>query len=118
MYAKHTQYTTSPTSAISSKVLLDFQLAGHRRFLASFVSLFREVDPDGRGTLQEASFRELLHRLDPGKDEAQVRAILATIDPHNWQQMTFSDCVATLSADLVRMLGDAPEETTDAPAVD
>ena len=36
--------------------------------------------------------------------EEQVEAVLAAIDPHGRGQMTFSDCVATLSNDLVALL--------------
>jgi len=86
------------------KVLLDFQMAGHQRFLAPFVREFRQVDVDARGALDDDSFRLLLARLAPQKAEPEIRALLQLIDPHNRQAMTFSDCVATLSADLVAML--------------
>ncbi|KAL1512004.1 hypothetical protein AB1Y20_005279 [Prymnesium parvum] len=86
------------------KVLLDFQMAGHQRFLSTFVKEFRNVDVDGKGVLDETAFRSLLSRIAPSKDEAAIRRLLNIVDPHNRQQMTFSDCVATLSTDLVAML--------------
>ena len=90
--------------ALFVKALLDFQLAGHQHFLRPFVRLFREVDTAGRGVLDEAQFTLLLQRLDARKSEEQVEAVLAAIDPHGRGQMTFSDCVATLSNDLVALL--------------
>lgn len=86
------------------QVLLDFQMSGHQRFLAGFVKAFRAVDTEGKGVLDEEGFRLLLSDIAPHKDEPEVRRLLSVVDPHNRQQLTFSDCVATLSTDLVTML--------------
>jgi len=120
------------------KALLDFQLAGHQQFLAPFLRLFRQVAADGgrSGVIDEAGFAALVRALDPAKPPAEVDRLLAQVtaaaqlsaqfgaqfsdapppsprqvDPHDHKQMTFSDCVATLSSDLVRHLvedGGAP----------
>ena len=44
-------------------------------------------------------------QLDPAKREEELLRLLATVDPNNHSQMTYSDCVATLSAELVASLG-------------
>ena len=87
------------------KVLLDFQLAGHQQFLGHFLRLFRELDPEAKGVIDEACFRRLVLQLDHAKGEEELLRMLATVDPNNHSQMTYSDCVATLSAELVAALG-------------
>eukprot|EP00964_Phaeocystis_antarctica_P109800 scaffold74212_cov38-Phaeocystis_antarctica.AAC.1 len=88
------------------KVLLDFQLAGHQQFLGHFLRLFRELDPEAKGVIGEACFRRLVLQLDQAKaEEEELLRMLATVDPNNHSQMTYSDCVATLSAKLVAALG-------------
>jgi len=87
------------------KVLLDFQLSGHQQFLGPFLRLFRDIDPEAKGVIDELGFRRLVLQLDPSKEEEDVLGMLATVDPHNHAQMTYSDCVATLSAELVAALG-------------
>ena len=89
------------------KVLLDFQLAGHQQFLGHFLALFRDLDPGAKGVIDEPAFRRLMLRLDPAKEEGALLEMLATVDPNNHSQMTYSDCVATLSAELVAALGRA-----------
>lgn len=46
--------------------------------------------------------------LDPAKEEEELLRLLETVDPNQHQQLTFSDCVATLSSDLVAILGRSP----------
>ena len=53
-----------------SQVLLDFQLAGHKQFLAPFVSLFRLLDREGTGVLSESEFRRLVSSVAPTKTTA------------------------------------------------
>eukprot|EP00759_Apiculatamorpha_spiralis_P032820 PhF_6_TR34175/c0_g1_i1/m.50008 len=85
------------------KVLLDFQLEGHERFLAQFVRLFRQIDTDRNGILNEYEFRNLLRLMDNSKTDEEVSALLDLIDPHNNQLINFSECVTFLSSELVKM---------------
>jgi hypothetical protein len=94
------------------------------------------ADGGRSGVIDEAGFAALVRALDPAKPPAEVDRLLAQVtaaaqlsaqfgaqfsdapppsprqvDPHDHKQMTFSDCVATLSSDLVRHLvedGGAP----------
>jgi hypothetical protein len=45
------------------KILLDFQLAGHEKFLSKFRRLFREVDADRNGVVNENEFRDMVMRM-------------------------------------------------------
>ena len=80
------------------KVLLDFQLRGHEKFLQTFVQLYKEVDSDGNGIINEAEFRELLGRVDTDLEETEVTRLLQAADPYNHQNVTFSECVALFSS--------------------
>jgi len=42
------------------KVILDFQLQEHEKFLSKFNDLFREVDSDKNGVINEEQFRSLM----------------------------------------------------------
>ncbi|KAJ9457554.1 putative structural maintenance of chromosome (SMC) family protein [Diplonema papillatum] len=88
------------------KVLLDFQLQGHERFLGKFVKLFRQFDADKNGILNEAEFVQLLRAIDPAKTEEEVNALLDLIDPHDNQLINFSECVTFLSSELVKMMSE------------
>ena len=86
------------------KVLLDFQLKGHDKFLSRFRRLFRDVDADRNGVLNEDEFRQFVLKVDPNKSLGEMDEILATVDPWNNQNITFSEAVGVLSADLVAMM--------------
>lgn len=85
------------------KVLLDFQLAGHERFLGKFRRLFRELDRDRTGVLDAEQFQILAQRVSPTstKSVADMLRLLQAVDPGDNGIITFSQCVAALSADLV-----------------
>lgn len=86
------------------KVLLDFQLNGHKRFLKKFVKLFRMFDQDKNGILNELECKQLLLAINPLRNEEEIDELLTMMDPYNNQQITFSECVTFLSAELVRMM--------------
>ncbi|EFC40818.1 predicted protein [Naegleria gruberi] len=84
-------------------VLLDFQLESHEKFLNKFVKLFREIDINRDGILNQVEIKRLLMTVNPNCNESELMTSISTIDPNNNQQVTFSECVAFLSADLVKM---------------
>ena len=86
------------------RILLDFQLEGHERFLSNFVRIFKQHDTDRNGIVNEHEFRLILKNVDPSKNEEEVGALLDLIDPHGNQLITFSECVTFLSSELVRMM--------------
>ena len=116
------------------KVLLDFQLKGHQRFLSKFHAQFSEVDTDANGVIDEGvcptgwgwcrsprwlwpahlllwvvscgagEFRDLVRSMDPEKTDADLDTLVNLVDPYDNQHITFSECVSVLSAELVRMM--------------
>ena len=93
------------------QVLLEFQLSGHLRYLSSFVHLFRQLDTRGKGVLDEEQFRKLAYALNPAEDKADDH--LAHIDPFIHQRLTFSDCVACFTADLMRLQQQEEQQAAD-----
>eukprot|EP01063_Lacrimia_lanifica_P005883 TRINITY_DN13544_c0_g1_i1.p1 TRINITY_DN13544_c0_g1~~TRINITY_DN13544_c0_g1_i1.p1 ORF type:complete len:715 (+),score=385.54 TRINITY_DN13544_c0_g1_i1:85-2229(+) len=96
------------------KVLLDFQLQGHERFLGKFVKLFKQFDADKNGILNEAEFVQLLKAIDPAKTQEEINALLDLIDPHDNQLINFSECVTFLSSELVKMMSEMKQAHGDA----
>merc|ERR1712166_344869 len=85
------------------KILLDFQLKGHEKFLLKFMKLFRQFDKDKNGVINEEEFRQLIIATDPNKTDKEIQDLLNLVDPHNNQQISFSECVNFLSSDLVHL---------------
>jgi Ca2+-binding EF-hand superfamily protein len=78
-------------------------LQEHEKFLYRFTQLFKEVDSDNNGIINEDEFRELIAKMQVtgsrGQDE--VMYMLQMIDPYNNQRMTFSEVVHLLSSHMV-----------------
>jgi hypothetical protein len=86
--------------------LLEYQLKGHEAFLLRFGLLFRQVDTDQNGIINEEEARRLINLVSPGLPERSIIEKLNKLDPYNNQQATFSECVAALSSELVKMMKD------------
>ncbi|OMJ67252.1 hypothetical protein SteCoe_35632 [Stentor coeruleus] len=87
------------------KVLLDFQLKGHEKFLNKFTQIFRKVDTDADGIINEQEFRDLVVFMDLGFSEDDIIRLLQIIDPYDNQQITFSEGVALFSTELIPVEG-------------
>ncbi|KAL0212051.1 hypothetical protein RCL1_005677 [Eukaryota sp. TZLM3-RCL] len=85
------------------KVLLDFQLEGHVKFLSPFVKLFRKVDSDLDGALIESELAELMKLLDENRTQLEITSAINQIDPNGCGRLTFSQIVSFLSNDLLNM---------------
>jgi Ca2+-binding EF-hand superfamily protein len=83
------------------KILLDFQLKGHEKFLSRFVALFRETDADHNGILSEREFRQLVNSMDIDISESDISRLLQIVDPYNNESITFSECVTLFSSEVV-----------------
>lgn len=83
------------------KIILDFQLKEHEKFLEKFIAVFKSIDSDNNGVINEAEFRELVQSMDVIQDEDEVNYLLQMIDPFNNQQMTFSELVHLFSSHMV-----------------
>lgn len=82
------------------KVLLDFQFAGHVRFLAPLRNLFSIADPAGAGSLSVDGFKRVLQGLSPLRTPAEVAVLVRAADPNDTGMVTFSDSVAAAAREL------------------
>ena len=76
------------------KILLDFQLKGHEKFLQGFLRLFQSADKDADGYLNEEEFRELAESLNMGLGTVDMERLLQLVDPYDYQKINFSQCVS------------------------
>jgi Ca2+-binding EF-hand superfamily protein len=83
------------------KIILDFQLKEHEKFLERFIDAFKSIDNDNNGVINEVEFRELVQSMEVINDEDEVNYLLQMIDPFNNQQMTFSELVHLFSSHMV-----------------
>lgn len=54
------------------KVILDFQMQEHERFLLKFTNLFKSVDNDQDGVISELQFKDLLRMMNCFDNEADI----------------------------------------------
>ena len=85
--------------------------------MSAFTSLFKELDLDSNGILNEEEFRELLARINnvttsyPSDSEElheHIDTLLNRVDPHNNKQMTYSEVVQLLSSHLTQISEENP----------
>jgi Ca2+-binding EF-hand superfamily protein len=57
-------------------VVLDFQLQEHEKFLGRFTELFKHVDEDSNGIIDENQFRELITQMGVVEYQEDVEALL------------------------------------------
>jgi len=86
---------------IFQKTILDFQLKSHEKFLKNFVSLYRTVDKDMNGIIDEGEFRIMVNNMERYSIQPDVQKLLVVVDPYNHQQITFSQCVSLFSAEMI-----------------
>jgi len=84
------------------KTALDFQLKSHEKFLAKFSKMFKKIDVEKNGILNEAQFRNLAVNLNATISEEQIQEYLQVVDPYNNQAITFSQCCAVLRNELIK----------------
>lgn len=74
--------------------------------MGEFNQLFKQVDQDHNGVINEGEFRELIVSMNvvvanPTGTNGEIDTLLRVIDPFNNQQMTYSEVVQLLSNQLV-----------------
>lgn len=93
------------------KIILDFQLKEHEKFLEKYINVFKSIDSDNNGVINESEFRELVQSMDVIGDEDEVNYLLQMIDPFNNQQMTFSELVHLFSSHMVPIDDNDPQRS-------
>lgn len=82
-----------------------FQMMQHEKSLYRFVTLFKSVDTDKDGIINEQQFKFLIKQMKiipasvNSEDalEEEIEKLLMLIDPHKTQQITFSELVTFLT---------------------
>ena len=72
--------------------------------MSRFRRLFRDVDADRNGILNEDEFRQFVLKIDPNKSLGEMDDLMNAVDPWNNENITFSEAVGVMAADLVSMM--------------
>lgn len=91
------------------KLILDFQLKNHHRFLSRFISLFRSYDQNNFGFIDAPQFRDMVGSIDP-ENRLDSERLLQQIDPQEMGVIPFSACAAVFASEP--MPSDAEGPTT------
>ena len=86
------------------KIVLDNHIRFRDKQLKNFVELFKSVDSDRDGIINEEEFTELVQRMKIFKEEeveSKIFQFLEKIDPFDNQKFTFSECVNFFSSELI-----------------
>ena len=77
------------------KIIHEFQIKQREKQLKNFVQLFKSVDKDNNGIINEEEFVNLLYNMNIFGDNLKQKIVelLTQIDPYNNKQITFSECV-------------------------
>jgi hypothetical protein len=81
------------------KIIHEFQIRQREKQLKNFVQLFKSVDKDNNGIINEEEFVNLLYNMNIFGDNLKQKIVelLTQIDPYNNKQITFSECVNLFS---------------------
>jgi hypothetical protein len=81
------------------KILHEFQIKSREKYLKNFVLLFKNVDKDNNGIINEEEFVSLLYNMNIFGEQIKIKIVelLTQIDPYNNKQITFSECVNLFS---------------------
>lgn len=80
------------------KLLLDFQLKAHEKFLQPFIKIFKTIANNKSGVLNENDFISLCKLMK--LEEDFIIKLLTVVDPYENQAITFSECVALFSTEV------------------
>ena len=87
------------------KIVLDNHIKFRDKQLKNFVNLFRSVDTNRDGVINEEEFSELIHKMKVFKEEEvenKIFQFLEKMDPFVNQKFTFSECVNFFSSEIIK----------------
>ena len=102
------------------KLVLDYHIHLRDKQLRNFIVLFRAVDVDKNGVINENEFATLIRKLniyDTTVIDDVIYSFLSKIDPFENQKITFSECISLFSTEHVNKTGNALPLSEDANAV-
>ena len=86
------------------KIILDNHIRFRDKQLKNFVDLFKSVDTNRDGIINEDEFSELIQRMKIFKEDEIENIIfqyLEKIDPYDYQKFTFSECINFFSSEFI-----------------
>ena len=78
----------------------EFQMNAREQYLKPFVDIYKSVDDDNDGILNEKQFINLvkiMNVFDDDNFDKEVEDLLIEVDPFEYKQIIFSDCVYVFS---------------------
>ena len=87
------------------KIVLDHHIRFRDKQLKNFVELFKSVDTNRDGIINEDEFSELIQKMKIFKEEEIENIIfqyLEKIDPFDNQKFTFSECINFFSSEYIQ----------------
>ena len=87
------------------KIVLDNHIRFRDKQLKNFVDIFKEIDNDRDGNIDEEQFIELVKRMKIFKEEeeeSKIFKLMEKIDPFDNQKFTFSQCVSFFSVETIK----------------
>ena len=87
------------------KIVLDNHIRFRDKQLKNFLELFRSVDTNRDGIINEEEFTELVHKMKIFKEEeveSKIFQFLEILDPFDNQKFTFSECVKFFSGEIIQ----------------
>ena len=87
------------------KIVLDNHIRFRDKQLKNFVELFKSVDTDKDGVINEDQFSELIQKMKIFKEkevENKIFHFSEKIDPFDYQKFTFSECISFFSSEMIK----------------
>jgi hypothetical protein len=94
------------------KCVLDFQIRLRDKYLKNFTTLFRSVDKDNNGIVNEEEFVELIAVMNVYPKSTlneNCNRLLNMVDPFNNKQITYTECINLFAEEICTTL--QPDET-------
>ncbi|KAL0233608.1 hypothetical protein PCE1_002121 [Barthelona sp. PCE] len=83
------------------KILLDYQLKSHIKFLSTFVTVYRVHDMDHDGVLSRQQLASLISNIRGPTPRKMIKAICDEHDAGKHDKITFCQCVDIFADDIV-----------------
>ena len=86
------------------KIVLDNHIRFRDKQLKNFVEIFKSVDTNKDGIINEEEFSELVQKMkifNENEVEGKIFQLLEKIDPFDNQRITFSECVSFFSQEII-----------------
>lgn len=81
------------------KIILDYQLKSHEFYIKNFLQIFKKIDQDGNGIINEEEFDNLLIEMNICDDKIERKRLFNKIDKFNHNQINLSECIFLLNTE-------------------